>query len=312
MASEMCQLPQASPTDSSPADSSPADSPLTDADASPDSPILLANVVGSSVGDMPKKDLLWKEQRRERRRIKKQERMDEKQRRYGLVVCVASGFDVIISGFMVCIAFAHAYLDNGVSLYCLGIQAFSHALSSLLLALRFWDEYRQPADAPAGPADGILRLRRRSYLVREKGMSFAMGIVMMISSLALLIKAARKIMFWDKWYNDHIGMDHDAEFATIFLAWYGVAIYSGQAILRFVIGRALKRAVVRYSVSASLVSLLYLFVIGVAAVMEDEWSWKAEPIAAVVLACVTVGEGTRLIYTHRGDIDRRLDLDAWA
>jgi len=267
-------------------------------------------VLGTSGGEQ--KSMLWREERRERRFKAKQERMDEQQQRYGLLLCFTSAFDVLISGFMVCIAFAHAYLDNGVSLYCLGIQAMSHAFSSLLLALRLWDEYRQPKDAPAGPEHGLLLSRRRMYLTREKGMAFAMGFVMLLSSVALLTKAVRKMMFWDRWYLDHVGMDHDAEFATIFLAWYGVVVYGGQAALRGAVGCVLKRAVVRYSAIASLVSLLYLAVIGVAAVLEDEWSWKAEPIAAIVLAFVTVGEGIRLICTHKGDVDVKLQLDSMA
>merc|ERR1712232_425215 len=111
-----------------------------------------------------------------------------KQRKYGMLLAMISAFDIVISGFMCCVAFAHGYLDNGVSLYCLGIQAFSHALSSILLTLRFYDEYQQPEDAPAGPEEGLLRQRRRVYLVREKLFSFLMGFVMLFSSVALIIK----------------------------------------------------------------------------------------------------------------------------
>eukprot|EP00928_Gymnodinium_smaydae_P090532 TRINITY_DN74323_c0_g1_i1.p1 TRINITY_DN74323_c0_g1~~TRINITY_DN74323_c0_g1_i1.p1 ORF type:complete len:328 (-),score=70.97 TRINITY_DN74323_c0_g1_i1:339-1274(-) len=259
-----------------------------------------------------RKDLLWREERRARRRKARQERMNEKQRRCGLLLAVVSGFDILISGFMTCVAFAHGYLDNGVSLYCLGIQAFSHGLSSLLLALRFWDEYWCPEDTPAGPEDGLLKQRRRVYLAREKFMSFLMGFVMLVSAMALLLKAFRKWIYWDRWYADHVDMDHDAEFATTFLAWYGFVVYSGQAGVRAWVASVMKRTVVWFSVGCSVVSLAYLFVIGVAALLEDEWSWKAEPIAATVLAAFTVAEGFRLIYTHRGDIDAKLEFDPWA
>lgn len=213
---------------------------------------------------------------------------------------------------MMCVAFAHGYLDNGVSLYCLGMQALSHALSSALLALRFGDEYLQAPEATDELDHGLLREKRRSYLIREKVISFAMGLVMILSSLALAIKAVRKLCYWDVWYKDHSDIDHDAEFATIFLAWYGVAIYSAQAILRYAVGAVLNRAVVKYSINTSLVSLLYLFVIATAAMFEDEWSWKAEPMAAALLACFTIAEGGRLIWTHRGSVDLKLDFDAWA
>jgi len=169
-----------------------------------------------------------------------------------------------------------------------------------------------PEDAPAGPEEGLLKQRRRLYLQREKCMSFFMGIVMLISSVALLVKACRKMIYWDQWYLDHVDLDKDAVFATIFLAWYGVVVYTLQALLRGAVGQVLQRKVVKYSVVASLVSLLYLFVIGAGAMFQEEWSWKAEPIAAIVLACCTVAEGFRLIYTHYGDVDLKLELDPMA
>eukprot|EP00401_Gymnodinium_catenatum_P009893 CAMPEP_0117550214 /NCGR_PEP_ID=MMETSP0784-20121206/48565_1 /TAXON_ID=39447 /ORGANISM="" /LENGTH=286 /DNA_ID=CAMNT_0005347225 /DNA_START=142 /DNA_END=1002 /DNA_ORIENTATION=- len=271
------------------------------------------NMVGTSTDAVTLSPFnLEREERRENRRKAKEMRVTDKQRRYGLLLALSSAFDVVISGFMLCVAFAHAYLDNGVSLYCLGIQALSHGLSSCLLAVRFFDEWRQPEDAPAGPQEGLLTSRRRLHLQREKCLSFFMGFVMLVSSMALIIKALRKWMFWDRWYMDHIGMDKDAVFATIFLAWYGVVVYTFQAILRGAAGVVLKRRVVKYSVVASMVSLSYLFVLGVAATFEEEWSWKAEPIAAIVLAAATIAEGTRLIYTHLGDVDLRLELDSLA
>jgi hypothetical protein len=273
-----------------------------------------AHAYGVSVTDVKQAppNLLWKEEKRERRRLAKQERMNERQRRYGLLLCLVSAFDVLISGFMMCIAFAHAYLDNGVSLYCIAIQALSHMLSSALLALRFWDEYWQPEDAPAGPVHGLLAERRRVYLIRERAMSFALGFIMLISSSALIIKAARKIMYWDKWYHDHINMDSDAKFATVFLAWYGVVVYSGHAFVRGQVASVLRRKVVWEALLASVVSLLFFLAIGGASFFESEASWKAEPIAAIVLAAFTIAEGYRMIYTHCGDIEKRMEFDPWA
>merc|ERR1719436_1134414 len=127
-------------------------------------------------------------------------------------------------------------------------------------------------------------------------LSFLMGFVMLVSSFALLLKAFRKWMYWDQWYADHVDMDHDAEFATSFLAWYGFVVYLGQAATRAWVASVLQRNVVWFSFGCSLVSLVYLFVIGAAALFEDEWSWKAEPIAALILAAGTVIEGCRMIY----------------
>jgi len=59
-------------------------------------------------------------------------------------------------------------------------------------------------------------------------------------------------------------------------------------------------------------ALLFFLVIGAAAGFESEASWKAEPVAAIVLAVFAVAEGYRMIYTHCGDIDTRMEFDPWA
>lgn len=237
-----------------------------------------------------------------------QEGLTPELRRWALWLAVMSLFDLAISGSMIAVAVAHAYRDNGVSLYCLAIQAFSHVLSSTLLALRFISEYRLPEDAPGIGLDrGLLRQKRREHLVREQGMSVCMGCAMLISSVALLFKAFRKIRFWDVWYLDHVALDQDVMETTVFLTWYGVAVYTGQAFVRFVAGRKLHRDVIWHAFVASCVSLLFLLVLAIAATEEKEWSWKAEPIAAMALSFVTLGEGIRIIYNHFDDVDDRLD-----
>jgi len=239
-----------------------------------------------------------------------QEGLTPYQRKWSLWLAVMSLFDIAISGTMIVVAVAHAYRDNGVSLYCLAIQAFAHLLSSVLLALRFISEYRMPEDAPGiGVEEGLLRKTRREVLIREQTMSVLMGIWMLISCVALLFKAFRKIRFWDVWYLDHLDMDQDVVDATIFLSWYGVVVYSGQAFVRFVAGRKLHRDVIWQAFVASIVSLVFLFVLAIAATEEKEWSWKAEPIAAILLSFCTLAEGIRIIYNHFDDVDTRLDND---
>jgi len=238
----------------------------------------------------------------------RQEGLTEYERKWALWLAVMSLFDIAISGTMIAVAVAHAYRDNGVSLYCLAIQAFSHLLSSVLLALRFSLEYRLPEDAPGiGVERGLLREKRRVVLMREQTMSVLMGIWMLISSVGLLLKAFRKIRFWDVWYRDHLNMDQDVVEAMIFLSWYGVVVYSGQAFVRYVAHRKLKRDGIWHAWVASLVSLLFLLVLAVAATEEKEWSWKAEPIAAITLSFITLAEGIRLIYNNFDDVDMRLD-----
>lgn len=239
-----------------------------------------------------------------------QQGLTMKERKWALWLGVMSIFDIFISGTMIVVAIVHAARDNGVSLYCLSVQAFSHMVSSLVLAWRFIGEYRLPQDAPGiGVERGLLRKSRRDSLVREQGLGVTMGIVMLLSSVALLFKAFRKIRFWDKWYLDHLDMDQDVVEATVFLTWYGFVVYSGQAFVRFIAARMLRRDIIWNAFVASCISLLYMLVLAVAATEEKEWSWKAEPIAAMVLSGVTLGEGIRIIYNHFDDVDTRLDND---
>jgi hypothetical protein len=239
-----------------------------------------------------------------------QQALTPHERRMALWLILISGLDVVISGSIITIAVHHAYLDNGVSLYCLAIQAFAHLLSSVLLIVRFVVEYRLPQDAPGIGIDrDLLRNSRRTQLVREQGMSVSMGCIMLISSIALLFKAFRKIRFWNKWYLDHHAMDQDVEDTTVFLAWYGVIVYLIQALARWFCARKLRRSVLWHALVASCVSLLFLFVLALAATEEKEWSWKAEPIAAMMLSCVTLAEGVRIIYNHFDDVDERLGKD---
>merc|ERR1719310_570827 len=192
----------------------------------------------------------------------------------------------------------------------MGFQAISHELSSILLLARLAQElllYRSPQ-----ASQSLLREKRRKSLHREQGFSVLMGIVMLISSVSLLFKAFRKLRFWDKWYEDHIDMDKEAQIATDWLAWWGFGIYSVQAVFRFFAGRKLRQTLVWHCFVASVVSLLYLLVLGIAALEEKEWSWKAEPIAAIVLSFVTLAEGVRIIYEYFDDMDTRLLHDARA
>lgn len=143
-------------------------------------------------------------------------------------------------------------------------------------------------------------------------MSECMGIVMLISSAALVFKAFQKLSQWDKWYLDHRDMDKEAEWATEFLAWYGFAIYLLQAGFRYLAARRLRRSIMWHGFVASVVSLLFLLVMGIAASYEKEWSWKAEPIAAIVLTFLAVFEGVRIIIMHLDDVDIRLKFNPHA
>lgn len=237
-----------------------------------------------------------------------QQAWNEGERKWALATAVTCALDVVASTTIFAVAFKYAYRDNGVSLWSMGFQAVSHELSSLLLLIRLVSElafYRSEDSADTG----LLRSRRKNFLLREQGLSVAMGIALLISSVALLFKAFRKIRFWNKWYLDHIDMDKEVAMATDWLAWWGFGIYTLQAIFRFFAGRHLRQSLVWHCFFASVVSLAFLLVLAIAAYEEKEWSWKAEPIAAIALAFLTLIEGIRIVYNHFDDMETRLQHD---
>lgn len=237
-----------------------------------------------------------------------QEFPSHEERGWSKCTAIVSGLDLLVSGVIFITSWSYAYRDAGVSLWCMGIQAFSHLLSSLMLALRFWGEARLPSQED-GSGQGFLRQEKRRWLVREQIVSVTMGLVMLLSSAGLLFKAFRKIKFWKVWYKDHENMDSEAQFAMEFLAWYGFAVYLLTAIFRFVVARKLKRQIIWHGFVASVVSLVFLFLMGVSAKNQKEWSWKAEPICAIGLAFVTLAEGIRIVIMHLDDMDTRMRYD---
>merc|ERR1712032_946806 len=102
------------------------------------------------------------------------------------------------------------------------------------------------------------------------------------------------------------------ELATEFLAWYGLSVYTAQAVFRFAAGRKLKRGMIWHGFFASVVSLLFLFILGIAASYEKEWSWKAEPIAAIALSSAALVEAVRILILNIDDMDTRLRVDTFA
>eukprot|EP00930_Biecheleria_cincta_P098445 TRINITY_DN90101_c0_g1_i1.p1 TRINITY_DN90101_c0_g1~~TRINITY_DN90101_c0_g1_i1.p1 ORF type:complete len:292 (-),score=53.60 TRINITY_DN90101_c0_g1_i1:69-944(-) len=237
-----------------------------------------------------------------------QEASTFKERRLSLALVLVSVVDIVSSSVMMGVSFSFAYRAAGVSLYCLGIQAISHLLSSILLVIRFCGELGVPSDSE----EGLLRQKRRQLLGREQALSITMGLVLLVSSASIVFKAFRKIKFWDEWYKDHHHMDEEAQWAEEFLAWYGSAFYFAQAVARYCFGRRLRQSLVWHAFWCSVVSLCFLFVMGFAASYEKEWSWKAEPICAIGLALVNLVEGVRITICYLDDIDTRMRFDSMA
>eukprot|EP00929_Paragymnodinium_shiwhaense_P006775 TRINITY_DN110734_c0_g1_i1.p1 TRINITY_DN110734_c0_g1~~TRINITY_DN110734_c0_g1_i1.p1 ORF type:complete len:304 (-),score=63.71 TRINITY_DN110734_c0_g1_i1:85-996(-) len=242
--------------------------------------------------------------------FKEQEPLDKDEQRWALYTVVASGLDLLGSGVIISTTFKYAFFDGGVSLYSLGCQAVSHWLSSLLLVLRFGVELRTIKEAEGGVVDtsSLLLTRRRSQLHREQCISITMAIIMLFSSVALLFKAFRKLRFWNSWYEEsqRLAYDHEIQEVTAWLAWTGFSIYVLQAIFRVVAARKLKNCLCTHGCVASFVSLVYLLVLGIAASYQKEWTWKAEPIAAICLVVVMLIEGIRITFYYIDDMDSRL------
>eukprot|EP00811_Abedinium_folium_P002363 NODE_12167_length_1241_cov_9.475763.p1 GENE.NODE_12167_length_1241_cov_9.475763~~NODE_12167_length_1241_cov_9.475763.p1 ORF type:complete len:282 (-),score=76.73 NODE_12167_length_1241_cov_9.475763:268-1113(-) len=231
--------------------------------------------------------------------------MTDRELKWGFGVLVASTVDMGASFVILVTALVHAYRDNGVSLYCLGFQSLAHLMSSITLAARFIDEWCLGAE----PSQGLLRKARRRGLLREQILSITMGMALLISSAALLFKAFRKLRFWSMWYKDHEEMDADVKMTTELLAWWGWGMYTLQAAFRFVAAKILARSILWHAFATSVVSLLFLFVMAIATSVQKEWTWKAEPVAAIALAVISLVEGVRVLYWHLEDIDCRLQID---
>lgn len=237
-----------------------------------------------------------------------QEFPTQEERKWSLYTALVAAVDIVISGVIVIVSFSYAYRTAGISLWCLAFQAQSHLISSLLLATRFTGEWKLPAPADHD-SEGILRRRRRRFLHREQVLSIGMGLAMLVSSGALMFKAARKLKFWEIWYKDHQHMDEEAARVEEILAWKGFALYTVQAMFRLVAAIKLRRVILWHGFSCSVVSLLFLFVMGLAASIEKEWSWKAEPIAAIVLASVALIEAVRIIIMYLDNMNVRMRND---
>lgn len=240
-----------------------------------------------------------------------QEFPTEEERRLSLFLVLASVADLVCSFCIVVVAFRFAARSDSASLYSVGIQAGSHWSSSLLLALRFTGELKLPLPSE-NVSSGLLRKRRRRFLVREQVVSIIVGLLMLCSVAGLLFMAFRKINMWNKWYEDHSNLDAETRWALEFLAWYGFSFYFLQAIGRAVLGCKLRRSLVWHCFCASVVSVLFLLIIGIAGAQMQEWSWKAEPVAAIGLAFVTLIEAVRIIIMWLDDMDDRLKVDSRA
>jgi len=255
----------------------------------------------------------------------------EQEHAWGGYIAAVSGFDVFGSTIVATLAFYFAYRTHNVSLICLGIQVVSHLLSSLLLMLRFLGErriwLRSEAAKPKSTdslvydgyesdtmeeTQGVLKSQRRIFLGRESCLTQIMGFLQLCASVSLAWEGFKKIERWEKWYEDHQLMSQDGQFVQECLAWYGSASYLFQCVFRFIAAQKLQRDICWAAFSMSLVAQIWLFALGISASFQKEWSWRAEPFCAIVLAMATLIEGLRLIMYMTEDVDVKMGYDTRA
>lgn len=243
-----------------------------------------------------------------------QEHMSKSERNWSLILVSWCVPDLLLSLVVAFIAFVHAARDNGVSLYCLGVQAMAHWLSSVLLTRRFYTEYKIAAEKLGADNVGMSLLsdERLASVKREKRVSVLYAAVMILSSLALATKAIRKFYYWSTWYVDHADLDKDVLFATRFLAGYGFLMYAFQASWRGFLWSRLRHGILWQGFMCSLVSLLFMLALGMAGGYEKEFTWKVEPVVAVTLSLLTIGHAAYIIWRHWGDVEQRLQANPLA
>lgn len=245
-----------------------------------------------------------------------QEELSSREQVAAGILILTSLLDVVVSGAIAIVAVKSAYRNNSSSLACLAMQAMSHIASSMSLISRFIGDTlparERTFESDEVPDACLLAVRRRRDLVREKAISIAMGIFLVVFACGLLVKAWRKIQLWDSWYLDHELQDRDILQVTEILAWWGFAAYALQSILRCAVAREIRRSCVWHAFSISFVSVLFLLVLGVGTSYQREWSWKAEPIAAFALVLICLCEAVFIIYSHLGSVDKTLQQDTRA
>lgn len=234
------------------------------------------------------------------------------ERKWALALLFFATCDLVVSFGVAFVAFAFAHRSGGVSLCYMGIQGISHLSSSLVLMFRFVPELlpSKGREQDSTNEDALMLKQRRRDLRREQVFAVSMGMAMLVSCVALLFKAIRKLSHWDRWHSDHSHFDELIQEVSAILAWLGLGCYSVQALMRGACARRVRISIVRRSCSISVVSLFFFLLHGLSVSFQREWSWKAEPIAAIVLAALMLIDGIHMLIENLGDVDARLAKNA--
>lgn len=231
------------------------------------------------------------------------------------MLLVSSGTDLGVGCLMVIVAVKFAVKDGSVSLACLGMQALSHIVSSLLIVLRMFNELlpdRDPEERCRSviPDEDLRWEQERVDVSRERKMGVVLGVAMMASAAALLASAIRKFAEWghvNAWdiQEQERFIHRRLHKMSAIIAFFGLGWYGLQTGMRLFGLWRLRRSqdVVRRCCAVSGVCFLFLLALGLAAVYEREWSWRAEPLVACLLAMATLAEGARIlsVYSREGN-----------
>eukprot|EP00392_Amoebophrya_sp_AT5.2_P003997 g4002.t1 len=104
--------------------------------------------------------------------------------------------------------------------------------------------------------------------------------------------------------GDHAAADEAITVVCEVLAWKSGACYFLHAGLRYLARQDSPGwKFVNHIFWVSAVSAIFCVVLAISASYQKEWSWKAEPIAATILAIGCILEGMRICYVYCDDID---------
>lgn len=233
-----------------------------------------------------------------------------------MVLAAVASVDLLASGAIMSYALATAFRTQMGSLMCLGFQVMSHMIFSLLLIMQMLVDllprlelYGERCRSDV-TEEYLLRVQRRRDFVRERAFSFVMGFVLFGLSIFLIVSASFRFRDWDTWYKGYEHWDKNLAVTTSTLAFWGAGLYVPQAVLHGFTARRLKRWLLWNGLFMSLVSAACLSVVGVAASIEQEWSWKAEPVASLAISVVILGEGIRLLCHTRSNVEARVEEDS--
>ncbi len=105
-------------------------------------------------------------------------------------------------------------------------------------------------------------------------------------------------------FEDHERADENITLWCELLAWKSGTVYFVIACVRFFARSDTPgHKFTNHLFWVSFVSCLFCLVMGIGASYQREWSWKAEPISAAIMAVGCLVEGMRIIYVYLDDVD---------